>query len=74
MAVEPWVKGLTERVMGGPPFAIGDVVRHPDGRKVRIVSGQYWGSRGLSNFWYWQPLDADGRDVGEREHGYGWQP
>jgi hypothetical protein len=74
MSVQPWVKALTESVLGGAPFAVGDVVKHPDGRQVRIVGGRYWGDRGLSNHWTWQPLDVEGRDVGDRESGYGWQP
>lgn len=73
MAVASWVKELTEEVMGGPPFKVGDVVKHPDGRKVKIMGGQYWGEYGLSNFWYWREVKEDGT-LGEIEHGYGWRP
>ena len=72
--VEQWAKTLTEQTIGGAPFAVGDIVRHPDGRNVKITSGQYWGQRGLSNFWYWREVDAQGVIVGPEEHGYGWRP
>ena len=71
--VAPWVKTLTERGLGGPPFTIGDRVRHPDGRLVLIVGGAYWGLRGLSNFWSWREVRPDGT-LGPRESGYGWEP
>ena len=54
--VAQWVRDLTEEVMGGPPFAVGDTVKHSDGRTVKIMAGQYWGTYGLSNFWYWQEV------------------
>jgi hypothetical protein len=62
---------VSEDVLGGPPFAIGDEVVHPSGRKVRIMSGQYWGTHGLSNHWTWQEVLADG-SLGPAESGYGW--
>lgn len=72
--VEDWVKELTEEVCGPAPFMIGDIVGHPDGRIVRIVGGQYWGTHGLSNYWSWVPVDEKGEPCGERESGYGWKP
>lgn len=71
--VQQWVKDLTKDVLGGAPFAVGDVVPHPDGRTVKITDGQYWGSQGLSNFWRWKEVRADGT-LGPEEHGYGWDP
>lgn len=71
--VAGWVREMVEEVMGGAPFAIGDEVRSPDGRRVRIVNGQYWGEYGLSNFWYWREVLPDGT-LGPEEHGYGWNP
>jgi hypothetical protein len=68
----PWARELTEEVLGGPPFAIGDVVLHPSGRTVKIVGGQYWGTRGLSNFWQWKEVLENG-ELGPKEHGYGWR-
>ena len=69
--VAEWVRDLTEEVLGAPPFKVGDVVEHPDGRTVKITKGQYWGTYGLSNFWYWREVREDG-SLGLEEHGYGW--
>ena len=70
--VAAWAKNLTESVLGGEPFKVGDTVKHPDGRTVVITGGQYWGEHGLSNFWYWQEVKPDGT-LGPQEHGYGWE-
>ena len=64
---------VSEEVLGPAPFTVGDKVRHPDGRSVQIVGGQWWGEHGLSNFWYWRPVLEDGT-LGETESGYGWDP
>lgn len=63
--VEQWVKDLTEEVLGGPPVAIGKRYLHPKDGEIEITSGQYWGTHGLSNFWYWKVLST-----GEIHHGY----
>ena len=72
--VAKWVRDLSEQVLGGSPFKIGDVVLHPDGRKVKIISGQYWGTYGLSNFWDWREVLPDGFLSDKLESGYGWVP
>jgi len=69
--VASWVQELVESVTGGPPFKIGDVVKHPDGRWVQITDGQYWGTYGLSNFWEWREVKKNGK-LGKLESGYGW--
>lgn len=61
MAVEQWVKDITEKTFGKSRMAIGATLKHPDGRTVKITSGQYWGSHGLSNFWYWREVKAHGK-------------
>lgn len=71
--VPDWAVELTESVVGGAPFAIGDTVVTPDGRRVLITAGQYWGTRGLSNHWTWRQVYADG-SLGPEERGYGWRP
>jgi hypothetical protein len=53
-------------------LAIGKVVRHPDGRMVKVIGGQYWGTHGLSNFWYWREVKEDGSLSEREESGYGW--
>jgi hypothetical protein len=45
-------------------YSIGDFY------KIKIKDGQYWGTYGLSNFWYWYRLDENGNIIKE-EHGYG---
>lgn len=70
--VEQWIKDLTESILGSAPFAVGDIVKHPDGRTVKITSGQYWGTHGISNFWYWREVLPNG-ELGPEEHGYGWR-
>ena len=72
--MQQWAKDLTESVLGGAPFKIGDRVKHPEHGLVEIVDGQYWGSHGLSNFWYWQKVLPDGTLDSEKLHGYGWRP
>jgi hypothetical protein len=75
MRVHPWVKEITESVIGPSPFEIGDRVVHPSGRLVEIVDGQYWGTHGFSNFWYWREVLPDGRSLSLKlENGYGWNP
>lgn len=72
--VEDWIIELVEEVLGPSPFAVGDTVRHPTGRMVKIVSGQYWGTHGLSNHWHWREVLSDGTLSETEEHGYGWRP
>jgi len=70
--IENFVKKLTEKYFDGVPFKVGDTVEHPSGKKVRITSGQYWGTHGISNFWYWREVLSDGKLSEKEEHGYGW--
>lgn len=72
MPVADWVREFTEEALGASPFDVGDEVKHPDGRTVRITRGQYWGTYGISNFWYWREVLPDG-ELGEEEYGYGWR-
>lgn len=65
---------ITESLCGGPPFKVGDVVSGPDDLSpVRIVDGQYMGIHGISNYWYWRPLQEDGT-LGPKCDGHGWRP
>lgn len=74
--VAEWVRKLTESVTGGAPFAVGDVVRHPDGHPVKIISGRYWGTYGVSNWWTWRECTPEGIERIDRpvQSGYGWLP
>jgi len=69
--VEQWLQDIVGEVnakRGFAPLQVGKRYRHK-GRIVEVVDGQYWGTHGLSNFWYWRPVLADGL-LGEPEHGY----
>lgn len=66
--VEQRIKDFVEKVFGKSPYEVGDIVEI-DGRPARITSGQYWGTRGISNFWHWEFLDE-----GEPRTGCGYAP
>jgi hypothetical protein len=51
---------------------IGDIVVHPAGYKVKIVDGQYWGTYGVSNHWYWKKVLKNGKLSKKVYNGYGW--
>jgi len=72
--IENWVLEIVEASgFPGATLKVGAVVRHPDGREVKITHGRFWGTYGVSNFWYWAPILANG-EFGPEEHGYGWDP
>lgn len=71
MSVPGITRNLVEDILGATKIHIGAVLKHPDGRTVKIVGGQYWGEHGLSNFWYWREVKK-GKKLGKLEHGYGW--
>jgi hypothetical protein len=64
--VAGWVRKLTEDVTGGSPVEIGRRYWHPVDGLIEIVSGQYWGTHGLSNHWRWRVVST-----GEIHAGYG---
>lgn len=64
MPVADWVKRIVEDT--APPLRIGGRYLHPEDGAIEIVSGEYWGNHGLSNFWRWR-VEA----TGEIHHGYG---
>lgn len=70
MAVAAWVKEMVEGVLGKSQLRVGKSVKHQDGRTVKIVAGQYWGTDGVSNFWSWREVKSDGT-LGPIEEGYG---
>lgn len=62
-----WIKEIVDETLGKNELEIGKTVKHiPTGKNVEITAGQYWGARGISNFWYWKFED------GETGHGYGY--
>lgn len=64
--VPGWVQQLTEDIIGGSPLAVGKRYRHPQDGLIEVTAGRYWGTHGLSNFWYWRVVAT-----GEEHHGYG---
>ena len=70
--MKSWVKEIIDDCLGESKLKVGLITKHPDGRTVQIMSGQYWGTYGLSNFWYWMEILDDGTLGDIEEHGYGW--
>ena len=67
-----WVQQMVLDAMG-KHLEIGMMTKHPDGRTVKIVDGQFFGSSGgLSNWWTWQEVKEDGY-LCPKESGYGWE-
>jgi hypothetical protein len=64
MPVASWVKDI----VGPSPIKIGQTVMR-DGRMVKIIAGRYWGEHGISNWWEWREIRADG-SLGAIERGY----
>lgn len=73
--VPQWVKKLLEEASNEEHLSIGMITINPENNmKVKIIDGQYWGEFGVSNFWVWKEVLADG-SLGEVEYsGYGWIP
>lgn len=64
---------MNQELAAQSSMAIGKRLKHPDGRTVEIVSGQFLDptySR-VSNFWRWREVLEDG-SLGPEESGYGW--
>ncbi len=60
--LEPWVQAIIDdnnAARGFVPLTIGQKCWH-EGRPVKITDGQYMGRHGISNFWYFDYLDAEG--------------
>lgn len=69
--VKPWAIEITEKYSGGTPFHIGDRMIHKKHGLVEIISGRYWGTYGISNFWDWKKVLPDG-SLGDKIYsGYG---
>ncbi|MBK6616425.1 hypothetical protein [Ottowia sp.] len=69
--VAGWVKQITDEVMPNS-MEIGKTLQHPDGRTVKVISGERWASGGFSNWWTWREVLADGSLSEKEEAGYGW--
>ena len=69
--MHPIIKTVVEELCKRD-MRVGAVIRHPDGRTVKITDGQFWGEYGVSNFWHWHEVMPDGSLSDKRECGYGW--
>lgn len=63
--IEPWVQNIIGDYWA-PSLRVGETYVHPEDGVIKIVSGEFWGNHGVSNFWYWDVVAT-----GERKHGYG---
>lgn len=70
--VTPWVQKLVEDTMGKSRMKVGKILMHPEGYRVKVISGQLWGTYGYSNFWTWRRVDSTGKPYGKPITGYGW--
>lgn len=54
-------------------MAIGKILKHPDGRTVKVKSGCFHDLKygRVSNWWVWNEVLEDGV-LGPDESGYGW--
>lgn len=73
MSLYQAVRELNEEAARHSRMKIGKIMKHPDGRKVKIVSGFFldptYGR--VSNFWRWKEVLPNGK-LGKEESGYGW--
>lgn len=73
-----WVKDIQDdldRENGVVPLQVGKVYRY-QGKTVKVTDGEYYGTYGLSNFWYWREVLPDG-SLGKEQSGYdhgGFEP
>ena len=71
MTLTNLAREITEELIPSS-LQVGKIVQHPDGYKVKIVDGEYWGRHGLSNFWSWRRVTENGTLSSKTECGYGW--
>lgn len=70
--VLPEMQELVEGVFGKPTLEVGMIITHPKtGKLVKITGGSYWGTYGVSNFWYWREVLTDGTLSKNEDCGYG---
>jgi len=74
MSIDSIVKKIMNELVSHSAMEIGKVVKHPDGREVKIKSGTYLDSTygRVTNWWTWNEVFKDG-SFGPDESGYGWR-
>lgn len=73
MSMADVARRMNQDLASKSSMKIGRVIRHPDGRKVKVVSGEFLDKTygRVSNWWTWKEVLADGK-FGPNESGYGW--
>lgn len=73
MSLHQIIKEINEEGARASVMRIGKILKHPDGRKVKITKGCYldpiYGR--VSNVWCWREIKSNGK-LGKEESGYGW--
>jgi len=66
------MRELVEDVFRKSTLEIGVIITHQKtGKLVKITNGSYWGTYGISNFWYWREVLPGGTLSEKEECGYG---
>lgn len=71
MSIEKVADGIVSKYFK-QPFQVGDTVKHPSGRQVRIISGQFMSNGRISNHWRYKEVLSDGSLSDTVESSYGW--
>lgn len=76
-ALKRIARNITEEFFDVPRWEVGDIVDHPDGYPVKILSGMLWqehpdGGQRLVNQWTWTQVDGSGNEIGPVHSGEGW--
>lgn len=66
-------RSINSELASRSSMKIGAIIRHPDGRRVKVIDGYYldptYGR--VSNWWSWREVLKRG-GLGKIESGYGW--
>lgn len=68
--MDEFIKDIVSEHFGSNHYEIGNRCIRND-KVIEITDGQYWGTYGISNFWYWKEVLPDGSLSAETFHGYG---
>jgi hypothetical protein len=71
MSLDLIARKINESFASECEMAVGKIMKHPSGRKVKITRGQFLRNGRVSNFWHWKEVLKNG-ELGEEECGYGW--
>lgn len=72
MDIQYFANHLLQELASKSSMRVGVKIKHPDGRTVKIVDGQYLSNGRVSNHWSWKEVLPDGGLSKKIESGYGW--